>query len=301
MTQLGMIGLGKMGGNMTERLLGRGVEVVVWDRAPEAVQRVAGVGAAASADLADLVRQLEAPRLVWVMVPAGAPVDATIDGLLPLLTPGDVVIDGGNSNFHDTRRRAERLAAQGFHLVDAGTSGGVWGKELGYCLMVGGDPAAVKRLEPVLTALAPDQGWRHVGPAGAGHFVKMVHNGIEYGLLQAYAEGYEILRAAPQYPGLDLAGIAELWQQGSVVRSWLNELAARAFARSGDLADVKGWVADSGEGRWTVQAAIDSDVPAPVITLALQMRFRSRQEDSFSAKVIAALRNEFGGHEVKRA
>lgn len=301
MTQLGMIGLGKMGGNMTERLLARGIRVVAWDRTPEVTQRLAGAGAEGARDLADLVGKLTAPRLVWIMVPAGAPVDETIDALLPHLAAGDTIIDGGNSNYKDSRARAARLAERGLFFVDAGTSGGVWGKELGYCLMVGGEAEPVQRLAPVLTALAPKDGWRHVGPAGAGHFVKMVHNGIEYGLLQAYAEGYELLEKTPDYPDLDLASIATLWQQGSVVRSWLNELAARAFEKDGDLAGVKGWVADSGEGRWTVQAAIDADVPAPVITLALQMRFRSRQEDSFAAKVIAALRNEFGGHAVKKA
>jgi len=219
---------------------------------------------------------------------------------VPQLSPGDVIIDGGNSNFHDSIRRGERLAKSKIEFIDCGTSGGVWGLENGYCLMVGGTDTAVKRCEPIFTALAPENGYSHVGPIGSGHYVKMVHNGIEYGLLQAYAEGYEILHASKTFPKLDLTAIANVWQHGSVVRSWLNELAASAFERDASLADLKGWVADSGEGRWTVQEAIDLDVPAPVITLSLLTRFRSRQADSFGAKVIAALRNEFGGHAVKR-
>src|SRR5262249_29192079 len=239
-------------------------------------------------------------RVVWIMVPAGAPVDETIAALVPKLERGDIIIDGGNSNFHDTMRRAKDLSAKGIEFVDCGTSGGIWGLENGYCLMVGGSDRAVKQCEPIFRALAPEDGYAHVGPSGAGHYVKMVHNGIEYGMLQAYGEGYEILHASKDFPNLDLHQIAEVWQHGSVVRSWLNELAASAFARSATLADIKGWVADSGEGRGTVQEAIDLDVPAPTITISLQTRFRSRQADSFSAKVIAALRNEFGGHAVKR-
>jgi 6-phosphogluconate dehydrogenase len=235
------------------------------------------------------------------MVPAGDPVDQTIATLVPALSPGDIIIDGGNSNFHDTIRRGMQLATSKIELIDSGTSGGVWGLENGYCLMVGGTDAAVTHCEPIFTALAPENGYAHVGPIGSGHYVKMVHNGIEYGLLQAYAEGYEILHASKIFPGLDLKQISEVWQHGSVVRSWLNELAASAFARDASLGDLKGWVADSGEGRWTVQEAIDLDVPAPVITLSLQARFRSRQTDSFGAKVIAALRNEFGGHAVKHS
>jgi 6-phosphogluconate dehydrogenase len=231
-------------------------------------------------------------------VPSGAPVDQTIEQLLPGLARGDIVIDGGNSNFHDTMRRGAALQARGIELVDAGTSGGIWGLELGYCLMVGGSKAAVGRAEPVFRSLAQEGGFAHVGPTGAGHYVKMVHNGIEYGLLQAYAEGYEILHQAKDFD-LDLHQIAGLWNHGSVVRSWLNELAERAFADSTDLADIRGYVEDSGEGRWTVQEAIDLSVPAPVITLSLLMRFSSRQDESFSAKVIAALRNQFGGHAVK--
>jgi len=233
-------------------------------------------------------------------VPAGAPVDETIAALVPGLARGDVIIDGGNSNFHDTMRRAGSLAERGIEFVDAGTSGGVWGLENGYCLMVGGSPKAIETCAPIFRTLAPADGFAHVGPSGAGHYVKMIHNGIEYGMLQAYAEGYEILHASKNFPALDLHQIADVWQQGSVVRSWLNELAARAFAKDTSLADIKGWVADSGEGRWTVQEAIDLDVPAPLITLSLLTRFRSRQTDSWSAKLLAALRNEFGGHAVHK-
>lgn len=299
--RLAMIGLGRMGGNMTERLLRAGHEVVGHDRSPDVVARYAARGATGAASLADVVARLAAPRVIWLMVPAGTVVDETIAELRPLLGEGDVVIDGGNSNFHDTIRRAGELAAAGIELVDCGTSGGVWGLEKGYCLMIGGDKRAVLRCEPIFKALAPAGGCAHVGPSGAGHYVKMVHNGIEYGLLQAYAEGYEILHESRDFPQLDLRQIAELWEHGSVVRSWLNELAARAFARDASLEKIRGWVADSGEGRWTVQEAIDLDVPAPVITLSLLMRFRSRQADSFGAKVIAALRNEFGGHSVRSA
>jgi 6-phosphogluconate dehydrogenase len=234
------------------------------------------------------------------MVPAEV-TEQTVDALADLLGEGDIIIDGGNSNFHDTIRRGEELARSKIELIDSGTSGGIWGLENGYCLMVGGTDAAVEHCEPIFTALAPDNGYAHVGPIGAGHYVKMVHNGIEYGLLQAYAEGYEILHASKIFPALDLKQVADVWQNGSVVRSWLNELAASAFTRDASLADLKGWVADSGEGRWTVQEAIDLDVPAPVITLSLQARFRSRQADSFGAKVIAALRNEFGGHAVQHS
>jgi 6-phosphogluconate dehydrogenase len=298
--QLAMVGLGRMGGNMVERLMRHGHTLVVYDRSTEAMAKYEKMGAAKAADLAGVVKALATPRVVWIMVPAGDPVDETIAALVPQLSPGDVIIDGGNSNFHDTIRRGERLAKSKIELIDCGTSGGVWGLENGYCLMVGGTDAAVKRCEPIFTALAPENGYSHVGPIGSGHYVKMVHNGIEYGLLQAYAEGYEILHACKTFPKLYLTAIANVWQHGSVVRSWLNELAALAFERDASLADLKGWVADSGEGRWTVQEAIDLDVPAPVITLSLQTRFRSRQTDSFGAKVIAALRNEFGGHAVKR-
>jgi 6-phosphogluconate dehydrogenase len=299
--QLAMIGLGKMGGNMTERLIRHGHSVIAFDRDPATVSKYQGLGAAPAKDLADVVRQLESPRVVWIMVPAGKPVDSTIDALLPQLSKGDILIDGGNSMYKETLARAERLASAGIRYIDSGTSGGVWGLENGYCLMVGGEREAVAHCEPIFKALAQEGGYAHVGPSGAGHYVKMVHNGIEYGLLQAFAEGYEILEASKRFPDLDLRQIAELWQHGSVVRSWLNELAVRAFAKDADLAAIKGYVADSGEGRWTVAEAIEEDVPAPVITLSLLMRLRSRQEDSFGAKVIAALRNEFGGHAVKES
>ena len=299
--RLGMVGLGKMGGNMVERLLQGGHEVVVFDLDAERVKQVgAAPGAHPAASLEDVAAQLPAPRVVWVMVPAGAPTEDTLQKLAALVQPGDVLIDGGNSNFHDTQRRAAELAARGIRLIDAGTSGGVWGLKVGYCLMVGGDADAVGRCEPVFRTLAPPDGYLHVGASGAGHFVKMVHNGIEYGLLQAYAEGFEILHASGM--GLDLHGIAKLWNHGSVVRSWLLELLERAYAAEGqDLERIRGWVADSGEGRWTVQTAIDLDVPAPVITLSLLARFASRQDESYGAQVIAALRNQFGGHAVKAA
>ncbi len=287
-----------MGGNMTERLLQGGHSVVVYDRSEEAIQRTVALGATGAQSLENVVSKLSAPRIVWIMVPAGNPVDETIATLVPLLQKGDVIIDGGNSNFHDTVRRGKTLAEQGIEFVDAGTSGGIWGLEIGYCEMVGGSDAAFALCEPIFKTLAPENGYAHVGPTGAGHYVKMVHNGIEYGLLQAYAEGYEVLHASTEF-NLDLHQIATLWNQGSVVRSWINELAERAFARDGGLTDIRGYVDDSGEGRWTVQEAIDLNVPAPVITLSLIMRLRSRQTDSFSAKVIAALRNEFGGHAVK--
>ncbi len=296
--QLAMIGLGKMGGNMTERLIRGGHSVVVYDRSDEAIQRTVALGATGAQSLENVVSKLSAPRIVWIMVPAGNPVDETIATLVPLLQKGDVIIDGGNSNFHDTVRRGKALAEQGIEFMDAGTSGGVWGLEIGYCEMVGGSDAAIALCEPIFKTLAPPDGYAHVGPTGAGHYVKMVHNGIEYGMLQAYAEGYEILHASTEFK-LDLHQIAAVWNHGSVVRSWLNELAERAFAQDGDLTDIRGYVEDSGEGRWTVQEAIDLNVPAPVITLSLIARLRSRQADSFGAKVIAALRNEFGGHAVK--
>jgi 6-phosphogluconate dehydrogenase len=297
--QLAMIGLGKMGGNMVERLMRNGHSVVAFDRDPAVVTKYQGLGAAPAKDLAEVAKQLESPRVVWIMVPAGKPVDSTIEALLPHLAVGDILIDGGNSMYKDSIARAERLATDGIRFIDSGTSGGIWGLENGYCLMVGGEREAVAHCEPIFTALAQAGGYAHVGPSGAGHYVKMVHNGIEYGLLQAYAEGYEILEASKRFPDLDLRQIAELWQHGSVVRSWLNELAVSAFSKDADLSALKGYVADSGEGRWTVAEAIEEDVPAPVITLSLLMRLRSRQDDSFGAKVIAALRNEFGGHAVK--
>jgi len=296
--QLAMIGLGRMGGNMVQRLLQGGHEVVVYDRSAEAVQAHVRAGAKGANDLADLCRQLAGRRVVWVMVPAGNPVESTLEQLVPQLAAGDIVIDGGNSNFRDSMRRAETLHAQQLELVDAGTSGGIWGLEVGYCLMIGASAAAFRHCEPIFRTLAPPEGYAHVGPPGAGHYVKMVHNGIEYGLLQAYAEGYEILHASKDFT-LDLRQVAALWNHGSVVRSWLNELAVRAFEKDRDLAGLQGFVEDSGEGRWTIEEAMHLDVPAPVITLSLLARFRSRQAESFGAKVIAALRNEFGGHAVK--
>jgi 6-phosphogluconate dehydrogenase len=276
-------------------------KLVVFDRSADAMAKYEKLGAVSAADLGKLVAALQAPRVIWIMVPAGDPVDQTIATLTPLLSPGDVIIDGGNSNFHDTIRRGDQLATSQIAFIDAGTSGGIWGLDNGYCLMVGGSDEVVKKCEPIFTSLAPENGYAHVGPTGSGHYVKMVHNGIEYGMLEAYAEGYEILHASRIFPKLDMPQIAEVWQHGSVVRSWLNELAVDAFKRDAGLADIKGYVEDSGEGRWTVQEAIDLDVPAPVITLSLLTRFRSRQSESFGAKVIAALRNEFGGHAVKHS
>ncbi len=298
--QLAMIGLGRMGGNMTERLMRDGHKVVVFDRSADAVQKYVKLGAIGAGSPADIVAALAPPRVVWIMVPAGKPVDDTIGALLPGLSNGDVIIDGGNSNFHDTMRRAAELAGKEIHFVDSGTSGGIWGLENGYCLMIGASAEAFSLCEPIFKSLAPPDGYGHMGPPGSGHYVKMIHNGIEYGMLQAYAEGYEILHASKDFK-LDLHKIAAVWNHGSVVRSWMNELAEIAFERDANLDQLKGYVEDSGEGRWTVQEAIDLDVPAPVMTLALLARLRSRQADSFSAKVIAALRNEFGGHAVKKA
>jgi 6-phosphogluconate dehydrogenase len=296
--ELGMIGLGRMGANMTERLVNGGHRVITFDRSAEAIQRVVDIGAVGAHSLADFVKQLALPRAIWLMVPSGEPVDQTIEQLLPNLSKGDIVIDGGNSNYKDSIRRATKLKQQSMHFVDAGTSGGIWGLKNGYCMMVGGEKEVVSRLEPIFTTLAPKDGYLHVGPSGAGHFVKMIHNGIEYGMLQAYGEGFELLKAS-QFD-LDLAKISHLWNQGSVVRSWLLELAESAFEKDPKLSSIKGYVEDSGEGRWTVEEAIERSVPAPVLMLSLFARFASRQEDSFSAKVIAALRNEFGGHAVKK-
>ncbi|HEX3469400.1 MAG TPA: decarboxylating 6-phosphogluconate dehydrogenase [Candidatus Elarobacter sp.] len=292
-----MIGLGRMGANMTTRLIRGGHQVVAYDRDPAAVQKTAADGATGAASLRELVDKLQAPRSVWIMVPAGDPTDSTIGDLLGLLQPGDAIIDGGNSRWTDSKQRYLRCKDKQVSFIDAGTSGGVWGLANGYCLMVGGDDDAVKRAEPVFLTLAPEGGYAHVGPSGAGHFSKMVHNGIEYGMLASYGEGFEILEKS-EYD-YDLHELASIWRFGSVVRSWLLELLELALRDDPDLKKVKGWVADSGEGRWTVQAAIDEDVPAPVITQSLISRFVSRQEESFSAKVIAALRNEFGGHAIK--
>jgi 6-phosphogluconate dehydrogenase len=297
--RLGMVGLGKMGGNMVGRLLERGHEVVVYDLDPELTREVgAGRGATPVSALEDLMAELRPPRVAWVMVPAGDPTEQTLRALARRAEPEDILIDGGNSRYTDTLRRALILAEQGVHLLDAGTSGGIWGREAGYCLMVGGDEGAVRHCEPIFHALAVEGGYARVGRAGAGHFTKMVHNGIEYGLLQAYAEGFELLNASPF--DLDLQEIAALWNRGSVVRSWLLELLEAAYATEGqDLERIRGWIADSGEGRWTVESAIELDVPVPVIALSLLTRFRSRQPESYGAQVIAALRNQFGGHSVK--
>lgn len=295
--KLGFIGLGRMGLNMVTRLRQGGHEPVVYDVKPETLQAAAAVGAMTAASLPALVVQLSAPRLVWVMVPAGAITEGVITELSAGLMPGDVIIDGGNSNFHDTTRRAGTLAEKGISLVDVGTSGGIWGLKEGYCLMAGGDKRAYDQIEPVLKTLAAPEGYRYVGPSGAGHYVKMIHNGIEYAMMQAYAEGFDILQAS-EYD-IDLAGLCHLWNRGSVVRSWLLELAERAFAEDPGLEKISDYVEDSGEGRWTVQEAIDHSVPAVSIAYALMARFRSRQTESFAGKVLAALRNQFGGHPMK--
>ena len=296
--QIGFVGLGRMGGNMVHRLRRDGDHAVVaFDPNQDARRNVEQFGATSAESLEALVQQLDAPRAVWVMVPAGDITGSTITTLSNLLDTGDTIVDGGNSNWRDTQSRNEQCQAKGIHLVDAGTSGGIWGLQVGYCIMAGGDREAIDRLLPVFTTLAPPDGFLHVGPTGSGHFTKMVHNGIEYAMLQGYAEGFDVLQASPF--DLDLHGIAHLWNQGSVVRSWLLELAEAAFERDPKLEKLRGWVEDSGEGRWTVEEAINLRVPAPVIALSLFMRFDSRRDDSFANKVIAALRNEFGGHAVK--
>lgn len=299
--ELGMVGLGRMGGNMARRLLRAGHRVVGYDSNPERMQELAQEGIEEAHSLADVVGRLSPPRIMWCMLPAGEATESTIEALIPLLAKDDVIIEGGNANYKDTLRRSARLRAHGLHLVDVGTSGGIWGLTEGYCLMIGGEEHIVQQLVPIFEALAPapDRGWGHVGPNGAGHFVKMVHNGIEYGLMQAYAEGFEILHAKKQFD-LDLAQIAQIWRYGSVIRSWLLDLTAAALQEDQNLSSVKGWVADSGEGRWTVAEAIDLDVPSPVLTLSLLMRLASRQEESYAAKLLAVMRKWFGGHEVKR-
>jgi len=287
--KLGMVGLGRMGGNMTERLRGDGHEVETYARtAPE---RTAD-------SLVELATQLEQPRVIWLMIPAGTPTEHTVQNLLPLLEDGDTIVDGGNSNFRDSIRRAAQAKEKGVYYLDAGVSGGVWGLAEGYCLMVGGEAEAFATVEPAFASLAPESGYAHVGPSGAGHFVKMVHNGIEYGLMQAYAEGFELLQGVEDFD-LDLRQVSALWQHGSVVRSWLLELLERAFEEDPGLEGIRGYVEDSGEGRWTVHEAIDASVPVPAIALALFARFSSRQDESFAAKVNAALRNQFGGHAVQ--
>jgi 6-phosphogluconate dehydrogenase len=300
--ELGMIGLGRMGGNMVRRLLNGGHRVVAYDLSEDAVRASEAMGAVAAASLEDLVEKLAPPRSLWVMVPAGGPTEDTIDSLIPLLSAGDTILDGGNSNYKDTIRRGEKLRHHSLHFVDVGTSGGVWGLTEGYSLMIGGDEEAFKRLEPIFKTLAPgpDKGYGHVGPTGAGHFVKMVHNGIEYGLMQAYAEGFELMQAKEEF-GLDLPQIAQVWRYGSVVRSWLLDLTAAALEEDPNLESLQSYVDDSGEGRWTVEESVELAVPLPVITLSLQARFRSRQDQPFGGKLLAAMRNQFGGHAVHRA
>jgi 6-phosphogluconate dehydrogenase len=300
--ELGIIGLGKMGANMAERLVQGGHRVAGYDRDAAVVARVASTGAQAADSLAALAGKLARPRAIWIMVPSGAPVDETIGALLPHLSEGDILIDGGNSNYKDTMRRAAELKSRGISYVDVGTSGGIWGLQEGYSMMVGGENAAIERVRPVLETLAPakDKGWGHVGPPGSGHFVKMVHNGIEYGMMQAYAEGFAILKRKKEF-ALDLRQVAEIWRWGSVVRSWLLDLTSSALKENPEMEGIAPYVFDSGEGRWTVAEAVDLDVPAPVITLSLLQRLTSRDSDSYSDKLLAAMRNQFGGHAIKKA
>jgi 6-phosphogluconate dehydrogenase len=296
-----MIGLGRMGANMAQRLMRGGHTVVGFDPAAAARTALEQKGAQSAASLEQLVAKLEAPRVIWLMVPAGAITDGTITGLVPLLSAGDTIIDGGNSNYLDTKRRAAAVAERRINYVDSGTSGGVWGLAEGYSLMIGGDEAVVERLRPIFETLAPakDQGWGRVGPVGSGHFTKMIHNGIEYGMMQAYAEGFSILQHKSEF-NLDLHEIAEIWRYGSVVRSWLLDLTSNALQQNPTLKGIAPYVADSGEGRWTVAEAIELGVPAPVITLSLLERLRSRDKDSFTDKLLSAMRNQFGGHEIKK-
>ena len=298
--ELGMIGLGKMGANMAERLVKGGHRVVGYDLNPESVAGVEAIGAEGASSLEDLAGKLSGPRIIWIMVPAGAPVDATIEALLPSLESGDIVIDGGNSNYKDTIRRAGQCSEAGHHFVDVGTSGGIWGITEGYSMMVGGDEDVVESLRPIFETLAPapDQGWGRTGPSGAGHFVKMVHNGIEYGLMQAYAEGFALMDAKKEFD-LDVAQIADIWRHGSVVRSWLLDLTSNALEENPDLDGIAPYVPDSGEGRWTVIEAIDLDVAAPVIALSLLRRIGSRDEVDYADKLLSAMRNQFGGHAIK--
>ncbi len=297
---IGVIGLGRMGANMAERLVRGGHRVAGYDPRAESVQRLEDRGGVGAGSLAALTGRLALPRAVWLMVPSGTPVDETIDSLIPLLTPDDVVIDGGNSYYRDSMRRAAMVGERGLRFLDVGTSGGIWGLTEGYSLMVGGDREVVGRLTPIFQALAPapDRGWGHVGPTGAGHFVKMIHNGIEYGLMEAYAEGFELMQARQEFH-LDLRQIAEVWRYGSVVRSWLLDLVSRALSENPDLEGIAAYVPDSGEGRWTLMEALELERPIPVISLALDRRFRSRQENPFSDRLLAALRQQFGGHPVK--
>ncbi len=298
---MGMIGLGRMGANMAQRLVRGGHRIVGFDPKPEARKAIEDNGAESAASLDAMVSKLPAPRAVWMMVPAGDITNGTVDALLKLLSPGDTIIDGGNSNYKDTLERAKLCAGKNIHYVDCGTSGGVWGLAEGYSMMIGGDDAVVERLRPIFETLAPakDQGWGRVGSVGSGHFTKMVHNGIEYGLMQAYAEGFSILEHKKDF-ALDLHQVAEIWRTGSVVRSWLLDLTADALGKNPTMAGIAPFVVDSGEGRWTVNEAIDLDVPAPVITASLIERLRSRDTESFSSKLLASMRNEFGGHPIKK-
>lgn len=298
--QIGMIGLGRMGMNMALRLLKGGHMVVAYNRSPEKVSEIVKKGAEGAYSLEELVGKLKKPRVLWIMLPAGGPVDDAIEGLRDIVAKGDIIVDGGNSFYKDDIRREKYLKPTGIHYMDAGVSGGIWGLKIGYCLMIGGDRKDYKRIEPALRTLAPKDGYLYCGPAGAGHFVKMIHNGIEYGMMSAYGEGFEILKSSPYGHAMDFAKIAHLWNQGSVVRSWLLELAEAAFKKDKSLAKIEGYVEDSGEGRWTVQQAVETAVPAPVITASLFQRFRSRDSSSFSDRLLAALRNEFGGHAVKK-
>jgi 6-phosphogluconate dehydrogenase len=300
--ELAMIGLGKMGLNMSTRLVRGGHRVIGYARTNATVEEAVKLGAEGVHTLEDAVRQLKAPRIIWLMVPAGNVTDDTIEKLSTLLEAGDTIIDGGNSNYKESVRHAAFLEPKGIEFVDCGTSGGIWGITEGYSLMIGGKREVVERMRPIFETLAPaaDKGWGHVGPHGAGHYVKMIHNGIEYGMMQAFAEGFSILKAKKEF-GLDLSKISHIWQDGSVVRSWLLDLAARALDQDRELADIKPWVADSGEGRWTVFESIDLDVPAPIITLSLQTRFASRDTENFTARMLAALRNQFGGHAVQKS
>jgi 6-phosphogluconate dehydrogenase len=295
--KLGFVGLGRMGGSMVERLLGGGHKIVVTNRSIEPVEEAVKKGAVGASDLKELVAKLDAPRVVWLMIPAGDPVEQAIEKLSTLLSPGDIIVDGGNSNFRDSIRRGEALSKKGFRFMDAGTSGGVWGLQIGYSMMVGGEKSSFELLEPALKTLAPKDGYLHCGPIGSGHYVKMIHNGIEYAMMQSYAEGFELLKKGPFE--IDLPAVSSLWEHGSVVRSWLLELATRALSKDPNLDNVKPWVSDSGEGRWTLHECIDYEVPAPTIAAALFARFASRDQDGFGLKLLAALRNEFGGHAVK--
>lgn len=300
--QLGMIGLGKMGANMVRRLCQGGVQVIGYNRSRDIIEKLHQEhGMVGATDPEDLISKLATPRVVWLMLPAGDATEAMIERLAPLLSAGDVIVDGGNSNYHDTERRGSTLADRGLHYVDVGTSGGVWGLANGYCMMVGGEPQAVTALRPALEVLAPgkDTGWAHVGPVGSGHFTKMIHNGIEYGMMQAYAEGLALLRGKKEYR-LDLAEITEIWRHGSVVRSWLLDLTAEALAADQELGDIAPVVPDSGEGRWTAIEAVDQGLPAPVMTLALHMRFASQDQDGYGNKLLSMMRNAFGGHAVHK-